>query len=97
MPRAMPFGLIAREQVGIAWQKETPARCLLPGLVPDKLLSRLSSSRTTRFQYRQLFSRPLKPNGLSNGNGVMPLPTAASRRNVALPKFRKLVVAIQHA
>jgi hypothetical protein len=34
-----------------------------PGLVSDKLLSRLSSSRMTRFQYPQLFSRPLAPKG----------------------------------
>jgi hypothetical protein len=93
MPRAMHLALIAREQVGggaSAKQKETPARCLPPGLVPDKLLLRLLSSRATRFQYPQLFSGLPAPKGLPNGNAVMPLPTAASRRCAASPKFRKL-------
>jgi hypothetical protein len=58
-----------------------------PGLVSDKLLLRLSSSRMTRFQYQQPFSRLLIPNGLPNGNTVLPRPMAASRRCAAFPKY----------
>jgi len=69
--------------------KKKPRRRLPPGLVLTSCYRGCHPAARPDFQYPWLFSRPSAPKGLPNSNAVMPLPTVASRRCAAFPKFRK--------